>query len=100
MTRAGVAARFAFAGLKEAVEGFDEAVGLAGLSVASKAECSTMPHSALFDCTVLRAPSRVRFAGLRPPLTAPAGRSSSDPTHSDFKRGPFNRDDKCLVRYK
>ena len=56
-------------------------------AVASKTECSTMPHSAWLDCTVLRAPSRVRFAGLRPPLTAPAGRSSLDPTHSDFKRG-------------
>jgi hypothetical protein len=56
-------------------------------AVASMAECSTMPHSALLDCTVLRSPSRVRCAGLRPPLTAPAGRSLSDPTHSDFKRG-------------
>src|SRR5215471_10852078 len=51
------------------------------------AECSTMPHSAWLDCRVLRSPSRVRCAGLRPPLTAPTGRSSAHPTHSDFKRG-------------
>ena len=37
---------------------------------------------------VLRSPSRVRCAGLRPPLTAPTGRSSAQPTHSNFKRGP------------
>src|SRR5215472_12866940 len=36
---------------------------------------------------VLRSPSRVRCAGLRPPLTAPTGRSSAHPTHSFFKRG-------------
>jgi hypothetical protein len=51
-------------------------------SSASKAECRTMPHPALLDCTVPQAPSRVRFAGLRPPLTAPAGPSlvASSPT--------------------
>src|SRR5215813_3315374 len=54
------------------------------------AECSTMPHSAWLDCRVLRSPSRVRCAGLRPPLTAPTGRSSAHPTHSDFKRGFFS----------
>src|SRR5215467_2670717 len=41
------------------------------------AECSTMPHSARLDCMVPRSPSRVRCAGLRPPLTAPTGRSSA-----------------------
>src|SRR5246127_1085075 len=55
--------------------------------LASMAECRTMPHSAELDCRVPRSPSRVRFAGLRPPLTAPTGRSSAHPTHSDFKRG-------------
>jgi len=44
-------------------------------------------HSARLDCRVLRSPSRVRCAGLRPPLTAPTGRSSTHPTHSNFKRG-------------
>src|SRR6516225_5158665 len=39
------------------------------------AECRTMPHSAWLDCMVPRSPSRVRCAGLRPPLTAPTGRS-------------------------
>src|SRR4029077_16545184 len=56
-------------------------------ALASMAECRTMPHSAELDCRVPRSPSRVRFAGLRPPLTAPTGRSSAHPTHSDFKRG-------------
>jgi len=46
-------------------------------------------HSARLDCRVLRAPSRVRCAGLRPPLTAPTGRSSAHPTHSNFKRGRY-----------
>ena len=44
-------------------------------ALASMAECRTMPHSAELDCRVPRSPSRVRFAGLRPPLTAPAGPS-------------------------
>src|SRR6516225_2237413 len=48
---------------------------------ASMAECSTMPHSAWFDCRVLRSPSRVRCAGLRPPLTAPTGPHLA---HSNF----------------
>src|SRR6201997_2250489 len=56
-------------------------------ALASMAECRTMPHSAELDCRVPRSPSRVRFAGLRPPLTASTGRSSAHPTHSDFKRG-------------
>jgi Acetyltransferase (GNAT) domain len=41
----------------------------------------------MFDCRVLWSPSRVRCAGLRPPLTAPTGRYHHTPTHSDFKRG-------------
>src|SRR5215469_14622618 len=66
--------------------GFKQLV-LHSQALASMAECSTMPHSAWLDCRVLRLPSRVRCAGLRPPLTAPTGRSSAHPTHSDFKRG-------------
>ena len=49
-----------------------------------------MQHNAAFSLTrlmVLRSLSRVRCAGLRPPLTAPTGRSSTHPTHSNFKRG-------------
>jgi len=54
--------------------------------VASMAECRTLPHSALLDCMVRRAPSRVRFAGLRPPLTAPAGRFPSHPDPLGFQK--------------
>ena len=71
-----------------AESGFKQLV-LHSRALASMAECSTMPHSAWLDCTVLRSPSRVRCARLRPPLTAPTGRSSAHPTHLDFKRGNF-----------
>ena len=49
--------------------------------------CMLGPLLPRLDCTVQRAPSRVRFAELRPPLTTRVGRFSSNPTHSDFKRG-------------
>ena len=54
------------------------------------AECRTMPHSAELDCRVPRAPSRVRFAGLRPPLTAPTGRSSAPPPTQISKEAFFS----------
>src|SRR5262249_97043 len=73
-----------------AESGFKQLV-LHSQALASMAECSTMPHSAWLDCRVLRSPSRVRCAGLRPPLTAPTGRSSAHPTPSDFKRGSIGR---------
>jgi hypothetical protein len=47
-------------------------------------------HSAGLDCRVLWSPSRVRCAGLRPPLTAPTGRFAAHPTNPlEFQKRLF-----------
>ena len=58
-------------------------------AVASKPECSTMPHSAWLDCMVPRSPSRVRCAGLPPALDRAHRTLLSSPNPLEFQKRHF-----------